>query len=321
MPDITIEQRIDDRVDQLVTSPAGCAFLLIAEGDSLQPPDVADPVTAFLVAGAAVEAISPWNAYGNGWLKAEALRHGSRLRPLAHAILGQPDVAWWWERLRRDAQLWTTQANHEPFPLSGYFPTPTAPPNRNERYAQHPDHAVYTSTAYDDLSALLVAGLTNLGDWIVEPPIERKRVHVLPDAWVVEIHNADDWHDFVRRYPAHGFHGTHWWDGMPPDTPWGQGGGIVLDWSAIARDWDGVHISLLGMLLIEQVRVVSDAGWPEHWGQSGERTLWLREVFTDIEAIEPMMEMTDPGRAAHFPMALIPPDQRHPSWPVPPSPD
>lgn len=256
--------------------------------------------------------------------------HGSRPRLCAtvHACgrsptqsLDQAGIAWWWEPLRRDAQLWTTQANHEAFPEVGRFPTPTAPPNRSERYAQHPDHAVYTSTAHDDVSALLVAGLTNLGDWIVDPPIESKRVQIRADARVVEIHDVTDWHELVRRYPVDGFHGTHRWDGMPPDKPRGQGGGIVPDWSAIARDWDGVHTSLWGMLLIEQVHVTSDNGWIEHWGQSGERTLWLRDVFTNIEAIETRIELEHPERAASFPMALIPPEQRHPSLPKPPSPD
>ena len=317
MPDITI----GERVNVFVTSPAGCALLLIVEERRLLPTDLVQPETAFLTAGAAIEAFSPWIGKDNAWRKAETLRHGPRLRPLAHAILDQAGIAWWWEPLRRDAQLWTTQANHEPFPEAGRFPTPRDPPNGNERYAQHPDRAVYTSTAHGELSALLVAGLTNLGDWYVDPPIERKRVRIRASARIVEVHDVTDWHVLVRRYPADGFHGTHWWDGMPPDTPWGQGGGIVPDWSAIARDWDGVHTSLWGMLLIEQVRVTSDIGWTEHWGQSGQRPLWLRDVFANIEAIEPRTELEHPKRAVTVPMALIPPQQRHPSWPAPPSPN
>lgn len=309
---------IDDRVEQLISCPAGCVLLLIAEENHLQSPDLAQAETAFLVTGAAIEAISPWNPYGNAWLKSEALRHGRRLRPLATAILEHPAIGWWWDPLDRDAQLWTTQANGEPFPAPDTFPTPHAPPDRFERYAQHPARAVYTSTAYDDQSALLVAGLTGLGDWIVESPIERKRVRIHPDARVVEIHDADFWHRFVLRYPADGRHGT-----MPdvPDMPWGQGGGIVPDWAAVAQDLDGVHVSLWGMLMIEQVRVTSDAGWTEHWGQSGESTLWLRAVFMDVEDLDPVRELGRPEHLSLFLTALIPPDQRHPSWPVPPSPD
>ncbi|HEV2066618.1 MAG TPA: hypothetical protein VGR08_07270, partial [Thermomicrobiales bacterium] len=298
--------------------PAGCALLLIAEEQRLQPPDLASPETAFLLTGAAIETISPWHSYGNSWLKSEALRHGPRLRPLATAILEHPAINWWWDGLDRNAQLSTTQANGEPFPAPDSFPTPHAPPDQFERYAQHPARAVYTSTAYDGQSALLVAGLTNLGDWLVEPPIERKRVRIHRDARVMEIHDADSWHRFVLRYPADGFHGM-----MPdvPDTPWGRGGGIVPDWAAAARKWDGVHVSLWGMLMIEQVRVTSDAGWTEHWGQFGECTLWLRDVFTDVEHIEPIRQLMHPEHVGVFPAALIPPNQRHPGWPAPPPPD
>ena len=312
---------IDERVEQLITCPAGCAMLLIAEEQRLQPPELANPETAFLVTGAAIEAISPWHAEGNAWLKSEALRHGRRLRPLAAAILEYPAISWWWDALDRDAQLWTTQANGEPFPAPGRFPTPHAPPDRSGRYAQHPVRAVYTSTRYDDQSALLVAGHTNLGDWNLQPPIERKRVRIHPDARVVELHDAVSWHRFVLGYPADGFHGTHGWPGMRDDLPWGQGGGIVPDWAAVADEWDGVHVSLWGMLMIEQVRVTSDAGWTEHWGQSGERTLWLRDVLMDVEDIEPVRELGPPEHVRLFPLALIPPDERHPSLPVPPAPE
>jgi hypothetical protein len=158
MPDITI----GERVDQFVTSPAGCALLLIVEERHLLPTDLAQPETAFLAAGAAIEALSPWIGNAPAWLKAEALRHGPRLRPLARAILDQAGIAWWWESLRHDAQLWTTQANHEPFPEAGRFPTPLDPPNGNERYAQHPDRAVYTSTAHGEHAATIALLLARI---------------------------------------------------------------------------------------------------------------------------------------------------------------
>jgi len=121
-----------DRVEQLISCPAGCALLLIVEEQRPEPPDLAIPETAFLVTSAAIEAISPWRAEGNAWLKAEALRHGRRLRPLATAILNHPGVGWWWDDLNRDAQLWTTQANGEPFLGPDSFPTPHNPTDRFE---------------------------------------------------------------------------------------------------------------------------------------------------------------------------------------------
>lgn len=72
--------------------------------------------------------------------------------------------------------------------------------------------------------------------------------------------------------------------------------------------------------MIEQVHIVSDAGWTEHWGQSGECTLWLHDVFTDIEVIEPISDLESPENSHHFPLVLIPLAERHPNWSVPPSP-
>ncbi len=67
--------------------------------------------------------------------------------------------------------------------------------------------------------------------------------------------------------------------------------------------------------------VSTPAGWTEHWGQSGERTIWLRHVFTDVEDIEPVRRLGQPEHVGLFPTALIPPGKRPPGWPVPPSPD
>jgi len=43
-----------DRVEQLISCPAGCALLLIVEEQRPEPPDLAIPETAFLVTSAAI---------------------------------------------------------------------------------------------------------------------------------------------------------------------------------------------------------------------------------------------------------------------------
>lgn len=274
MPDITIE----DRVDQLVTSPAGCALLLNVEDHRLSTADLRRPEIALFLAHYAATVMTPWDA-DHDWIISTALSHGPRLRDLAFEMVTHEDMAWWWEPLRRDAQLWTAQPNMEPFPSSDHFPTPTHPPDKGERYAQHPERYVYTSTERDGLSSLIAALAWPMNDWEVKLPAARKRVGVQFDARIVEIGSAHDWHELVRRYPADGAHATH------PDFPytsWGVSNGMVPDWSAIARDWDGVHISLWASVVAEQIRVESDIGWTELWGATGEHTLWLNWAFSNM---------------------------------------
>lgn len=291
MPDSTIEQRIEQRVDQLVTSPAGCALLLIAEENNLAPADLIRPEVALWITGDALETIVPWTG-DHDWVVSTALSHGPRLRRLAHEIVSSSGTSWWWEPLRRDAQLWTTQANYEPFPSPDAFPTPRIPPSENERYTQHSDHYIYTSTSRAGLSSLIAAMGTSVNDWHIDLPAACKRVEVREDARVIEIDSARDWHELVRHYFADGSHHAH-----PDftDTPWGVSDGMVPDWSAIARVWDGVHISLWASVTAEQVRIASDIGWTERWGTNGEHTLWLNWAFCEVTDLPDIESLTYPG--------------------------
>lgn len=306
---------IDERVEQLVSCPAGCALLLLAEENNLSPDDLTRPEVALLIAGYAVESISPWDAYGNAWLRAEAQRHGPRLRPLAAAILEQPDLAWWWDPIQRDAQLWMRQPNREPFPTPTTFPTPHGSQPIRDSYEHQPRRYVFTSTERNGISSLLSALRGRVNDWYVETPISRKLVRVSPSARIYEVGSAQDWHEFCVENSAEGLHNT-----MPdiPDTPWGTGGGIVPNWPRVAQNWDGVHVSLWAFITAIQVRVTSSAGWTEPWSWSGEHAIWLRWAFASVTdwPDHPYIDLN-----AQSPTALIPPDRRHPGWPVPPSPD
>ena len=86
-----------------------------------------------------------------------------------------------------------------------------------------------------------------------------------PSVRVFEVHGPEDWNRLCVRYPAKGTK-----DG-PPDPEW-----LVPDWGAAAAEWDGVHVSLGGLLTTEQVRYESTGGVSMLLFTESELTYWLR---------------------------------------------
>ena len=65
----------------------------------------------------------------------------------------------------------------------------------------------------------------------------------LEEVRVFEIHGPSDWHNLSVRYPAK----------VTEDDR------LVPNWGAVAEEWDGVHLSLGGLLTAEQNRYESPA--------------------------------------------------------------
>ena len=84
---------------------------------------------------------------------------------------------------------------------------------------------------------------------------------------VYEINGPEDWHRLCVAYPAHDF----------------EDGRLVPDWGAAAADWDGVHLSLGGLLSCEQNRRESAEGWSMHESWHAETTFWLRHLDAECE--------------------------------------
>jgi len=285
MPDMSPE----DRADQLTASPAGCVLLLYAEEHNLTPDDLANPHIGLTAISLAIGEITPWKEE-HDWIVATALEHGPRLRSLALRIVSHPGIAWWWAPIDRENQLWLPHDDMYIWPEEDWELRPAAPPTRWETYAHAPRLRVTTSERRDGLSSELAHVLSGAGDWALDFPIHARHVSIRADARVLEITTAQDWHDLVRRYPARGEHGT-----MPdfPNAPWGTGEGLMVpDWSEVARDWDGVHVTPWALLTATQVRVTSDIGWTEPWAWEGAHTLWLDWVFDQVQDLPPLDEGT-----------------------------
>ena len=256
----------EKRIEQLLNSPIGCAFLIEVEAHGLTPEAVVPPEHCLWVVARAVDLLRQ-HTDGHDAVEAAALAHGPRLRPLARAFLEHPGVPWWFEPLDPARQVWIAG---ELGPLdTGAWQRPASPPTRWERYAQKPIGNQCTSTLVGDTSSLLVAHNQRVGDYWGAFPMECWELRISPDVRVFQVHGPEDWHQLCVRYPARG------------TNPQGkEDGRLTPDWGAAARDWDGVHLSIGGLLTAEQVRCESPQGWSELEFWHAEQTFWLRNVST-----------------------------------------
>jgi hypothetical protein len=288
------EQLAQTRFDQLVGSPGGCSLLLQAARSDLTPAEIVEPVTALRLIASAVGTLSPWYG-GHDWLVEKVLRDAQQHRLLAWELVREPGIERWWAPLDRNAQVWIEPESRSPFPDADTFPTPRHAPTRHEIYAQFPNPWVSTSTLRDGWTSQLAEIVDGMSDWVVRYEPERKLVRVDPEARIFEVTSAEDWHALVVR---HGVHSDPDLSYSPYDwigEPWGPNDGLIPDWQAIAREWDGVHVTLWASLTATQVRVTSEAGWSEAWTTEAEATTWLRWAFTAVSDLPPLDRLPDRG--------------------------
>lgn len=267
-----------DFADALLASPAGAAFVLLVEQSSsidqaLEPPEV------FRIAAGAVEEVTPWRGD-----HLEAVREvralASEKREIATRIVGHPHAQWWFRPLDRSDQVVVYPDGGRDRPIA-----PSAPPGSWERYAQKPREWMYTSTRRGDASCMQVAIETRTGDWIVEPPLHGAMLSVPGEARVFEVLGPWDWHRLCTDHPA-----TH--DEGNRVGPY-EFGHLVPDWFSVAGSWDGVHLTLIGLLTSELVRYESPSGWSLHHAWGAEATLWLRDIFTGGRPLADLEEFHD----------------------------
>ena len=167
------------------------------------------------------------------------------IRPLVEATLEHAGTAWWYEPLAPDRQVWIAHEGKPPDP-SGWR-QPNSPPSRWERYAQKPSGLQYTTTLYAGRASQLFAYKNRSGDhWPQSWPLQCWLMRMPYDVKVYEVNGPEDWHRLCVAYPEQGSKD----DRLVPD--WGA--------VAVAVDWDGVHLSLGGLLSGEQSRYESPEG-------------------------------------------------------------
>ena len=266
-------QSVQAQIDALIAAPAGRALLLIAARSRLDPAGIATPRKTLEFAALALAEVSRWRIDRPAALSQLERADPHRLQSLARALLTSPGAAWWFAPLERSRQVWLSHDGDPP--LAERLVSPDGLPSSWERYAQKPANGFFTSTLIDGSSGAgtaLTVGTSDFADTIQSGPIACWRLDAAPDARVFEIDGPEAWHALCARYPARG-----------------EDGRIVPDWSAVASDFDAVHLTLGGLLTTEQVRIDSPSGWSQHDGWDFEQTLWLHWKFTRAERLRDVL--------------------------------
>jgi len=248
------------RVEEILASPMGCAFFADARERGYLPEDLADPAVSLPLAAEAVDMVERWLP-DHEEVVAETLGLAPVIRPLVEATLAHDGTAWWYDSPDLERQVWIPHDGETPDPSQ--WKRPNSPPSRWERYAQKPLGPQYTSTLLEDSASMLIAYENHTGDiWPESWPLQCWLLRMPADVRIYEIHGPEDWHRLCVAYPSNDC----------------EDGRLAPDWGAASADWDGVHLSLGGLLACEQNRVESPEGWSMHEFWHTERTFWLRAL-------------------------------------------
>ena len=264
---------IESRVEDLLGSTLGCAFVAIVVESGLKPGEVAEPATALRAAAASADFTFAYNA-DHDLVAAGVRTMASRNRPVAHALIGHRYSAWWFADVDLQSQAWLPVQPYEGDrgrdvpPDSAEWHEPENPSSRWERYAQKPRGRQITSTVYGSkLTSKLIAYDERVGDHLCQFPMAWWSIRFPDSLRIFEIHSPSHWHDLCVRYPARGT----------------QDDRLVPNWGAVSEEWDGVHLSLGGLLTAHQNRYESSAGWSMVDSWDAEQTYWLRAVNSESE--------------------------------------
>ena len=263
----------DTRADDFLNSIVGCAFVVALDESGLTPDDVADPRIALRMAAACAGEVfrfrSDYDLVAPGVL---ALARGKAAQ--ARALIEHPGTAWWFDDVDLRAQAWLSIHGTLDKLIDGTPPDtiawlrPATPSRPWERYAQKPLGNQITSTLHGPyLASTLLAYDERVGDYYCKFPLAWWSMRFLDDLRVFEIHGPSDWHDLCVRYPVRGTEDYR----------------LVPNWGAVSEEWDGVHMSLGGLLTAEQNRYESPAGWTFLDTWHAEQTRWLRALRTETK--------------------------------------
>lgn len=204
------------------------------------------------------------------WQADTLVASGLALRHFAAPFLTAPGTADWFTDLDRQQQEWVSLAGIPPYE-SFFHPDLRAYGAGNTK----PRQTFWTSTSLTASTSSWTHYL-RWGEYLQEPPHPRWRVEVLPSARVYEIHGPHAWHSLCLAYPAPSCMG---YPICRPDAL------IEPDWQAVSQDWDGVHVSMGGLVTTERVRWGTIGQQTHLFGWSVESTAWFRWVFRRVESL------------------------------------
>lgn len=182
-------------------------------------------------------------------------------------------MARWWDDLDRNKQIWVARSPGPPAEdrlIVDLTPFGSETPK--------PKRAFWTST----FVPLFISPWLQMPDDQFSGPSYAWEVTVTDSARVLEIHSRDAWSALARSYPR----GEAGFIFTPTRHRAETAARVDPDWSALSRDWDGVHLSIGGWLTAEDVPYESDGMKTELRGWGMESTVWLRWSFDSIKRVE-----------------------------------
>ena len=152
-----------------------------------------------------------------------------------------------------------------------------------------------TWTSRGPIGGLPAVGLAVAEDPLGEEDFEVWAVGIDPAARVYEVHGPDDWAALVAAFPRDvtASRRADW-------TRWTGHTGMWLlpDWPSVAREWDGVHVSVAGYLSTAGMALGIEGAATLLAGWDADQTLWLRDVFTGTRHLETWYG--EPGAPGQF---------------------
>ena len=255
----------EEKAQALLRSPAGSAFVLNVSANLHLPLEhFADPKVSFWLASMAVDFCDV--NHDAGWQEAP-LREARAYEDLALRIVNNPAFAWWYEPFDPESQTRSSpQMPHgdnpdppEPKPFAPDSWSKPAPTRANESLPL-PGTGTWsqiTSTLRGGSTSEWTAFGSYAADHICAFPLAVWQVRIGQTVRVREINHPADWHDLCLEFPH-----------RAPD------GGLIPNWPEVADAWDGVHVTLGGMLSCEQARYERDGEWPMMQFWHVEETWW-----------------------------------------------
>ena len=284
----------------LLRCPVGCAFLLTIARDRVPIALAVTPRHAFARAVVALRALNPWSGSFDRAVPA-VLSRGSDLNGLAREVTAHPNSRWWTTPFDRSRQVLVSDETPHSTASQAASPESLA---HWEAYAQRPLGWRMSSTlsgGYSCLDTVIAAGE---GDWMEPETYRRFAAQVDESVRILEISTPADWHALCAAFPCFN---------QDPNSPAGAGS-LSPDWDHVAAQWDGVHLTFLGLLTTPFVRYSSAAGTTMLWSWDTEGTVWL--PGNSVRAGTPLPPLDrDASEFGGVAAPLMPGELGIPDWP------
>jgi hypothetical protein len=257
----------DNRVRDRLSAPIGLQLLDLLSIRGATP--LTDEELNLLVIQASSE-VSPY--------RGDYAEHVAELRSRAPTLA--PLAEWlprrmpqWWADLDRAHQVWVGATPDPPSPdgmVVDLSPFNAVTPKPRRAFWTSTIVSTVVSPWLEHPERILSAG----GIWAVA---------VSASARVLEIHSPAAWSALARAYPSTQAGLT---DTVGAVDPPAGSTRLDPDWTKVAEDWDGVHMSVAGLLTAEDVLYETGGIWTELRGWNVESTVWFRWCFSRIESLD-----------------------------------